>query len=139
MNLLVLAGLVTPPTREQIGTAGMAALVLAAELRLRAGFQPDAAFIAGCCDYELEALAQANDRLAADRAALHGAASQGLQQAAMAAAARDGGASMRAVQEAQDLANADAEARRLLDRAMGESSLVQARPVQEIVFDEVIR
>jgi hypothetical protein len=112
MQLLVLAGLVTPPTREQIGDPGMVLLVLAAERMLRAGFHPDANFLSGCCDYELEALAHAGDRLAANRAAYVAAASQGLKQAAL---ATGDSRAVEAVADAEELAinraNADAALR----------------------------
>lgn len=133
MKLLVLAGLVRPPTREQIGAEGMAALVLAAEQALRGGVVFGEDFWAGCTDYEREALAQASDRIAADRAALYGAASLGLRQAAMAAAHKDGGMAVRAVSEAEEIATNKAAADRALQRALGESAFVGgARQVTEI-------
>lgn len=136
MNLLILAGLAKPPTREQIGREGMAALVLAAEQAMRCGvvFGPD--FYAGCTDYEREALAQAADRLAADRAVLYGTAAQGIKQAAMLAAHQDGGKAVEAVNDATELAINEAKAASMTQQCLSESPFIKA-PTKRIVIDEV--
>jgi hypothetical protein len=133
MNLLLLAGLVTPPTRAQLGQEGLAALVLYAEQALRGGFRPDAAFLSGCSDYEREALAQAGDRLAASTASLTGAAAQGLRQAAM--ATQDPKA-LAAVDDAEELARNRAAADRTLQGALGESSLTRV-PTRVVSIEQL--
>lgn len=136
MKLLLLAGLLKAPTREQIGDKGLAALVVCAEKLLRAGLQPDANFLSGLQDYELEALCQASDRLAADRAAYAAAAMQGLKQAALAASHVDGGAALEAVADAEEIAKNRAEADRLIQQQIGENSLTRA-PTRIVAIDKV--
>jgi hypothetical protein len=126
MRLLLLTGLVTQPTREQIGVEGMAALVLRSEIALRCGFTPDADFLAGCSDYELEAMAQAGDRMAASRAALIGVATQGAKQLATLVATQDGGQALQAVNDAEDLAKNQNEASRLAKVMGGENATVNS-------------
>lgn len=136
MNLLRLAGFANEPKREQVGQEGMAALVLAAEQAIRAGVVFSTDFWMGCCDYEREALAQAGDRVAAGRAVLHGAAAQGLQQAAMIAATQDGGQALKAVKDAEEVALNSLAAQRLNQQALGESKFVSA-PTSVVAINEV--
>lgn len=121
MNLLRLAGFAKAPTRETIGAEGMAALVQAAELMLRAGVALTTEFWSGCESYEREALALAGDRIAADRAALVGIACTGPRGTAMLTAHRDGGAALKTVDDAEEQArNAATGVRTLADLGYAE-------------------
>lgn len=129
MNLLKLAGLAKEPPRSVIGDEGMAALVLAAEKVIRAGVVLSPEFWAGCCDYEQEAIVIASDRVAVSRAALYGAASLGLRQAAMMADATSANPSaVKAVDDAEELAKNKLAAQQMANG----SKLVNAVEVDKI-------